>query len=106
MFTAPIPVEPRPIHREEYEKMVELGLLAGERVELLYGVIVRMRPKGPPHDSAIQRLTSLLVRCYSGAQPSVFRARSRHPMAPSPSRTSPSFLWASTGTAIRATPSS
>ena len=41
--------------------MVALGLFEGERVELLYGVIVRMPPKGPPHDSAIQRLTKLLL---------------------------------------------
>ena len=41
--------------------MVTLGLFEGERVELLYGVIVRMPPKGPPHDSAIQRLTKLLL---------------------------------------------
>ena len=61
MSSAPIHVEQRPIRRDEYEKMVELGLFEGERVELLYGVIVRMAPKGPPHDSAIQRLTSLLV---------------------------------------------
>ena len=46
--------------------MVALGLFAGERVELLYGVIVRMPPKGPPHDSAIQRLTRLLVPSLLG----------------------------------------
>jgi Uma2 family endonuclease len=51
----------RPIRREEYEKMVELGLFEGERVELLYGVIVRTSPHGPQHDSAIGRLTTLLV---------------------------------------------
>jgi len=63
MSSAPIQ---RPIRRDEYEKMVELGLFEGERVELLYGVIVRMPPKGPPHDSAIQRLTKLLLPALLG----------------------------------------
>lgn len=52
----------RPIRRIEFEKMAEAGLFAGERVELVYGVIVRMAPKGPLHESALQRLTRLLVR--------------------------------------------
>lgn len=56
----------RPIQRVEYEKMVELGLFADERVELLYGVIVRMPPKGPPHDSAIDRLNERLVVALAG----------------------------------------
>lgn len=51
----------RAIRRVEYERMQELGLFQDERVELLYGFIVRMPPKGPPHDSAVQRLTKLLV---------------------------------------------
>ena len=62
MSTAPILWEKsRPIKRVEYEKMVAMGLFGDERVELLYGVIVEMPPKGPPHDSAIQRLTKRLV---------------------------------------------
>lgn len=42
--------------------MVALGMFEGERVELLYGVIVSTSPHGPEHDSAVERLTSLLVR--------------------------------------------
>jgi Uma2 family endonuclease len=41
--------------------MVELGLFEGERVELLYGVVVQMSPKGTRHDAVIQRLNQLLV---------------------------------------------
>src|SRR5262245_31776495 len=46
--------------------MAELGLFADERVELLYGVIVRMTPKSPPHDSGIDTLTELLVLALHG----------------------------------------
>ncbi|HSO38807.1 MAG TPA: Uma2 family endonuclease [Labilithrix sp.] len=58
--------QPRLIRREEYETMVSAGLFHDERVELLYGVIVRMGPKGPPHESAIEHLTELLVSGLAG----------------------------------------
>jgi len=62
MTAAPVPPEiARPIRRHEYDKMVALGLFEGERVELLYGVIVVMSPKGAPHESAIEELTMLLA---------------------------------------------
>jgi Uma2 family endonuclease len=61
-----LPEYARPIRRHEYDKMVALGLFAGERVELLYGVIVVMPPKGAPHESAIQRLNTLLVPALLG----------------------------------------
>ena len=60
------PETPRPIRRCEYERMVELGLFEGERVELLYGVIIRMSPHGPEHDAALDRLTELLIRSLAG----------------------------------------
>ena len=41
--------------------MVELGLFENERVELVYGVVVEMSPKGARHDAVIQRLTKLAV---------------------------------------------
>ena len=41
--------------------MVAIGMFEGERVELLYGRILRMSPRGPGHDGTIQRLTHLLV---------------------------------------------
>jgi Uma2 family endonuclease len=56
------PETARPIRREEYERMVELGLFDDERVELLEGVIVQMSPKGPPHESTIDRLNAILVK--------------------------------------------
>lgn len=59
------PDEQRLIRRSEYERMVDLGLFEDERVELLYGVIVKMSPHGPEHDSALSRLTVLFVRGLS-----------------------------------------
>jgi Uma2 family endonuclease len=56
------PERPRPIRREEYERMVALGLFEDERVELLYGLLISMSPHGPEHDSTIDRLNLLLVR--------------------------------------------
>lgn len=56
----------RPIRRREFEQMVELGLFEGERVELIDGVIVQMSPKGPKHESALERLTELLVQRIAG----------------------------------------
>src|SRR5262245_21534744 len=45
---------------EEYDKLVALGYFAGEKVELLRGMIVTMSPSEVPHAWAIQRLTRLL----------------------------------------------
>jgi Uma2 family endonuclease len=55
----------RPLRRTEYERLVELGCFQDERVELLYGMVVRMSPKGPLHESALQVLTRILVRAFS-----------------------------------------
>jgi Uma2 family endonuclease len=67
MAAAPIPFEQvRRIRRVEYDKMVELGLFEGERVELLYGVIVKMSPKGPEHESSLERLNEILVGALAG----------------------------------------
>ena len=60
------PDTPRPLKRVEYERLVELGMFEDERVELLYGVVVQMSPHGPPHDSAIEELTEILVRALAG----------------------------------------
>lgn len=52
----------RLLSRAEYERMVDLGFFEDERVELLYGRVVQMTPKGVPHESALQLLTATLVR--------------------------------------------
>jgi len=48
--------------REEYDRMIDLGLLVDKRVELLDGEIIAMPPHNPPHASKVGRLTSLLFR--------------------------------------------
>jgi Uma2 family endonuclease len=51
----------RPLKRVEYEQLARLGAFGEERIELVYGVIVRMSPIGMPHAAAVTRLTELLV---------------------------------------------
>jgi Uma2 family endonuclease len=55
------PERVRPLRREEYERLAELGRFEDERVELLDGMLVVMTPPGPPHASAVDRLTRLLL---------------------------------------------
>lgn len=56
----------RPLRRVEYDRLVEMGAFEGQRVELLYGMVVAMSPHGPPHDSSIEELNELLVRALAG----------------------------------------
>jgi Uma2 family endonuclease len=56
----------RPLRRVEYDRLVELGAFADERIELLEGALVEMSPIGPPHSSAVQKLTELLVPALLG----------------------------------------
>ncbi len=51
----------RALRRVEYEKLVDAGLLANEKVELIHGLIVRMSPQGAQHAAAVQKLTQILV---------------------------------------------
>jgi len=67
MATASILQEPvRPLRRVEYDKLVEAGVFEDERVELLYGIIIRMSPIGPPHASAVAALNELLILRLAG----------------------------------------
>jgi Uma2 family endonuclease len=56
----------RPLRRAEYDKLVELGVFQGERIELLDGRLVKMSPIGPPHSSTIDKLTAACVARLSG----------------------------------------
>jgi Uma2 family endonuclease len=60
------PERVRPWRRVEYEKMVAEGLFAGERVELIEGMIVEMSPQDPRHAAVVQRLTRVLGGALNG----------------------------------------
>ena len=51
----------RPLKRTEYERLAELGAFQDEKVELLYGRIVRMSPQGNAHAFGVMQLNELLV---------------------------------------------
>jgi Uma2 family endonuclease len=52
----------RPLRRAEYDRLVGLGMLRGEKVELLDGRLVRMSPQGEAHVFSVTRLNKLLIR--------------------------------------------
>jgi Uma2 family endonuclease len=56
----------RPLKRAEYHRLAETGAFENERVELLYGTIVRMSPIGEPHNRALAKLNELLVLALHG----------------------------------------
>lgn len=73
-----VPPRPRKWSRQEYHRMVEVGLLLeDDRVELLDGEIVEMSPVGPRHGAVVTRATSLLMRLFGEA----FYVRVQQPVA-------------------------
>jgi Uma2 family endonuclease len=48
---------PRLLSRAEYDRLVNLGMYEGERVELIRGMVVEMSPVGVPHCDPIDFLT-------------------------------------------------
>jgi Uma2 family endonuclease len=56
----------RPLRRVEYERLVHLGVFEGEKVELLFGRIVRMTPQGDDHSGAIDALLEILFPALLG----------------------------------------
>lgn len=55
------PEKPRRFKRAEFNELLRFGAFEGERVELLYGVIVEMSLASPKHGSPIQELNQILV---------------------------------------------
>lgn len=70
------PEQPRRIARAEYDRMVEIGLFKGERVELLHGVIIKRAPIAPSHASPVDLLNEILVPRLLGRA----RVRIQHPL--------------------------
>ena len=72
-----LPDRIRPLRRIEYESLVERGLLADSRVELLLGALIEMTPQGPLHADVVSRLVERLVRQL----PDNVRTRVQSPLA-------------------------
>ncbi|HEX5110588.1 MAG TPA: Uma2 family endonuclease [Vicinamibacterales bacterium] len=56
----------RPLRRAEYDRLVETGAFANERVELLEGALVTMTPQDAAHAHTVQRLAEALTVALSG----------------------------------------
>jgi Uma2 family endonuclease len=50
----------RPLRRIEYDKLVADGCFQGERVELVFGMVVVMAPTDPAHGESVLRLDEIL----------------------------------------------
>jgi hypothetical protein len=53
--------------REERERLEELGLLKGERWELIEGELLRKMPKKRPHVQALAVLTGWLISIFGNS---------------------------------------
>ena len=65
MVATPVETQ-RPLRRAEYDTLVASGAFADERIELLDGALAPMSPIAPPHSSAVQKLTELLLPALLG----------------------------------------
>jgi Uma2 family endonuclease len=50
---------------EEWDRLVEIGLLDGQRLELIEGRIIQMSPQRAPHSAAIELVEEQLRRVYA-----------------------------------------
>ena len=72
------PVTPwRGMTRGQYDALVDTGLLEGEPVELLEGVLVQVSPQGEQHTDAVM----LLTRCLVPRLPEPWFLRVQSPLA-------------------------
>jgi len=60
------PQTTRALRREEYDRLVAMGAFEDERVELIEGVLVTIRPNDPQHASPVQLLSELLLPVLLG----------------------------------------
>jgi Uma2 family endonuclease len=50
--------------RVEYERLVDLGVFVGERLELLDGVLVVREPQGSPHAAIVTKVGRILAAAF------------------------------------------
>lgn len=63
--------------RVEYERLVDLGVFAGERLELLDGVLVVREPQGSAHAAITSKVGQVLARAFGDG----WHARLHSPLA-------------------------
>ncbi len=63
--------------RVEYERLVELGMFTGERLELLDGLLVVREPQGSPHAATVAQVGRVLERAFGAG----WHARYQAPLA-------------------------
>jgi Uma2 family endonuclease len=61
MATTAVPVS-RLFSRRDFQLMLDAGLFAGEKVELLDGAVVTMSPQNTPHAATVNRLNYQLMK--------------------------------------------
>jgi putative restriction endonuclease len=54
----------RGLRRVEYERLVELGMFTGERLELLEGLLVVREPQGSPHAAIAAHIAQVLSAAF------------------------------------------
>jgi Uma2 family endonuclease len=70
-------IKTRRWRRLEYERLVELGMFTGERLELLNGLLVVREPQGGPHASTVSQVARVLERAFGPG----WHARQHAPLA-------------------------
>lgn len=63
--------------RVEYERLVELGMFTGERLELLDGLLVVREPQGSLHASTVAQVARIMERAFGAG----WHARQHAPLA-------------------------
>ena len=57
-------VKTRRFRRLEYDRLVDLGMFVGERLELLDGLLVVREPQGSPHAAIVAHIGQALVTAF------------------------------------------
>ena len=70
-------IKTRRWRRIEYERLVELGMFTGERLELPNGLLVVPEPQGSPHASIVSQVARVLERAFGPG----WHARQHAPLA-------------------------
>lgn len=57
----------RRLRRVEYDRLVDLGMFAGEHLELLDGLLVVREPQGSPHAATVAHIGQVLATAFGPA---------------------------------------